>query len=81
MSKKVAVIRREHFNAAHRLFNPGWDENAKNTESFNDVREIQQHLKKAGIPLSLEADSTTSGPASIMLKDPDGNVILIDQHR
>lgn len=62
-------------------FNPGWDENAANIEKFDDVREIQQQLKSKGITLSAEADEKTSGPASIMLTDPDGNVVLIDQHR
>lgn len=62
-------------------FNPGWDENAKNLAEFNDVREIQKHLKNKGIKLSSEADETTKGPASIMLTDPDGNLILFDQHR
>ncbi len=62
-------------------FNPGWDENAKNIESFNDIREIQRHLKNNGLSLLSEADEKTSGPASLMLKDPDGNVILLDQHR
>lgn len=62
-------------------FNPGWDENAKNIESFDDVRVIQQQLKSENIELMTAADETTTGPASIMLKDPDGNLILIDQHR
>lgn len=62
-------------------FNPGWDENAKNIDPFNDIREIQKHLKSKNVPLTLEADEKTTGPASIMLTDPDGNVILIDQHR
>jgi catechol 2,3-dioxygenase-like lactoylglutathione lyase family enzyme len=62
-------------------FNPGWDENAKNIEKFDDVREIQRQLKGKGIKLTTEADEKTSGPASIMTTDPDGNVILIDQHR
>ena len=62
-------------------FNPGWDENAKNTEKFDDVREIQRQLKSNGIVLTAEADAKTTGPASLMLTDPDGNVILIDQHR
>ncbi len=62
-------------------FNPGWDENAKNTDPFDDVREIQKRLKNNNIKLSLEADETTTGPAYLMLNDPDGNVILIDQHR
>jgi lactoylglutathione lyase len=62
-------------------FNPGWDENAKNLDSFTDVREIQRHLKERGIQLQSEADETTEGPAHIMLEDPDGNQILVDQHR
>jgi catechol 2,3-dioxygenase-like lactoylglutathione lyase family enzyme len=62
-------------------FNPGWDENAQNTEDFEDVREIQRQLKLKGIKLITEAEQNTSGPASLMLADPDGNVILIDQHR
>ena len=62
-------------------FNPGWDENAKNTEAFDDVREIQKLLKKENISFTTEADEQTSGPASFMVTDPDGNVILIDQHR
>ena len=62
-------------------FNPGWDENAKNIEKFEDVREIQKHLKNKNIKLTTEADENTSGPASLMVTDPDGNVILIDQHR
>ena len=62
-------------------FNPGWDENAKNIENFDDVREIQRQLKAKGIKLTTEADEKTSGPAGIMTTDPDGNVILIDQHR
>ena len=61
-------------------FNPGWDENAQNIEKFEDVREIQKHLKSKNINLTTEADEKTSGPASIMISDPDGNVILIDQH-
>jgi len=62
-------------------FNPGWNQLAKEVESFTDVRDIQKHLKAAGLTLSKEADATTTGPEHIMLTDPDGNVILIDQHR
>jgi catechol 2,3-dioxygenase-like lactoylglutathione lyase family enzyme len=62
-------------------FNPGWDENAQNIEKFDDVREIQQKLKSKGIKLTTEADVNTSGPAGFMITDPDGNSILIDQHR
>lgn len=62
-------------------FNPGWDENGKNISKFDDVRVIQKHLKENNIKLTLEADEKTNGPAFIMLNDPDGNAILIDQHR
>lgn len=62
-------------------FNPGWDENAKEVEPFDDVREIQRRLKDKGIQLDTEIKANTSGPASIILKDPDGNTIFIDQHR
>ena len=62
-------------------FNPGWDESANNIEEFDDVREIQKELKGKGIELASETDEKTSGPGNIMLKDPDGNVIYIDQHR
>ena len=62
-------------------FNPGWDENASNIENFDDIREIQKQLKAGGLKLTSEADEKTKGPASLMLTDPDGNVILLDQHR
>ncbi|MGL5891313.1 MAG: VOC family protein [Bacteroidia bacterium] len=62
-------------------FNPGWDENAQNIDNFDDVRAIQQHLKNCGIQLATEADESTTGPAHITLTDPDGNAVLIDQHR
>lgn len=62
-------------------FNPGWDENAQNIEDFDDVRAIQEQLKNSGVQLTTEADASTSGPAYITLTDPDGNNILIDQHR
>ena len=62
-------------------FNPGWDQSGNNLDSFTDVREIQRELKARGITLSSEADDSTLGPASLMLSDPDGNQLLIDQHR
>ena len=62
-------------------FNPGWDENAGNLDNFDDIREIQKQLKNSGLTLTSEADEKTAGPASLMLADPDGNVILLDQHR
>jgi catechol-2,3-dioxygenase len=61
-------------------FNPGWNESAQTIQKFDDVREIQKQLKSKNIELVTEADEKTSGPASIMMTDPDGNVILIDQH-
>ncbi|WP_336246907.1 VOC family protein [Cognataquiflexum rubidum] len=62
-------------------FNPGWDENAAELDSFEDIRSIQKQLKSKSIPLLSEADESSSGPASLMLRDPDGNLILLDQHR
>ncbi|MDP4636677.1 MAG: VOC family protein [Crocinitomicaceae bacterium] len=62
-------------------FNPGWDVNAKNIKKFDDIRIIQKHLKSKQLTLLSEADTTTIGPASVMLTDPDGNLILFDQHR
>ena len=61
-------------------FKPGWDSNAKKLASFTDVRELQRQLKKKGVPLAKEADESTTGPASFVVMDPDGNQILIDQH-
>jgi catechol 2,3-dioxygenase-like lactoylglutathione lyase family enzyme len=61
-------------------FNPGWDGNAQKLDSFSDVRELQRQLKADGVELMGEADETTTGPAYLMLADPDGNPILIDQH-
>ena len=61
-------------------FNPGWDQNANTLDSFDDVRAIQKHLKSNSIKLEQETDENTSGPASIVLYDPDGNTILLDQH-
>ncbi len=61
-------------------FNPGWDENAQKLESFDDVRSIQASLKEQNVRLNQEADPNTTGPESIVLTDPDGNHILIDQH-
>ena len=62
-------------------FNPGWDENANTLENFDDVRQIQKHIKSKGIKIETEEIAeNTSGPASLMIIDPDGNPILIDQH-
>jgi hypothetical protein len=62
-------------------FNPGWDETANNVDNFDDIRDIQKLLKKSGLTLLSEADENSEGPASLTLTDPDGNVILLDQHR
>jgi len=62
-------------------FNPGWDQNAQNLNEFTDVRDIQQHLLTQGLTLLQSADTSTTGPAHIVLEDPDGNRIMLDQHR
>lgn len=61
-------------------FNPGWDSNAQPLAQFTDVRELQRRLKEKGVALTAEADETTQGPAYVMMIDPDGNPILLDQH-
>ncbi len=61
-------------------FNPGWNQNAETLGDFTDVRELQRQLKAQGVTMMTEADESTTGPASFMITDPDGNTILIDQH-
>lgn len=61
-------------------FNPGWNQNAEPLPSFTDIRELQRQLKAQGVQLVQEADETTTGPASFVAVDPDGNAILFDQH-
>lgn len=61
-------------------FNPGWDSNARKLETFTDVRELQRQLKAQGVTLMTEADESTTGPASFIAVDPDGNPVLVDQH-
>jgi lactoylglutathione lyase len=61
-------------------FNPGWDSNAAQVDSFTDVRDLQRQLKAQGVELLTEADETSTGPASFIAVDPDGNPILVDQH-
>lgn len=62
-------------------FNPGWDQDAAELESFTDVRDLQKALRAQGVEFEQEADETTTGPAHFVVKDPDGNPILVDQHR
>jgi len=61
-------------------FNPGWDQNAQKLGAFTDVRELQRQLKAQGVQMVSEADEKTTGPASFIAVDPDGNSILFDQH-
>jgi lactoylglutathione lyase len=61
-------------------FNPGWDQDANKLEAFTDVRDLQRELRAQGVSFKSEADESTSGPTSFMIADPDGNVILFDQH-
>ena len=62
-------------------FNPGWDQDAQPVDPFTDVRELQQGLRDAGVAFVQEADEATTGPASFIITDPDGNQIFVDQHR
>ena len=62
-------------------FNPGWNQDANNLDSFTDIRDLQKQLKAKGIEMLNEADESSVGPASFTIEDPDGNPILVDQHR
>ena len=68
------------FEANILTFNPGWDDDGKTLEEFTDIRELQRRLKAQGIEMKSEADETTTGAASFIVIDPDGNTILVDQH-
>jgi len=68
------------FSESILTFNPGWDENANEIPGFTDIRELEKQLKEKQLVFEKEIDTTNEGPASFMLKDPDGNMILIDQH-
>ncbi len=61
-------------------FNPGWNSDAQQLSEFTDVRELQRQLKERGVKMIAEADESSTGPASFMTVDPDGNTILVDQH-
>lgn len=61
-------------------FNPGWDRSCNTLPDFDDVRDIQRLLKERGVSLAVSADEKGTGPGFIVLADPDGNPILIDQH-
>ena len=61
-------------------FNPGWTKDKETRKDFQDVRELQRTLKERGIKIATEADESTEGPASFVMADPDGNMILFDQH-
>jgi catechol 2,3-dioxygenase-like lactoylglutathione lyase family enzyme len=62
-------------------FNPGWDADAQEVDPFTDVRKLQAKLREQGVTFTEEADETTSGPAHFVCVDPDGNPVLVDQHR
>ena len=70
----------DHLPSNTLTFNPGWDGNAQKLDAFTDVRELQRRLKAQGVAFTAEADESTTGPASFMVVDPDGNPILVDQH-
>ena len=61
-------------------FNPGWDSSAQALAAFTDVRELQRALRAQGVAFEQQADEDTTGPASFVIVDPDGNPILVDQH-
>lgn len=81
MGDKVIGLFQGMFDRNMLTFNPGWTQAAENLDGFTDIRDLQAAFEARGLTLDARADETTTGPASIMLTDPDGNPILIDQHR
>ncbi|MEM1388075.1 MAG: VOC family protein [Pseudomonadota bacterium] len=81
MGDKVLGLFQGMFEGNLLTFNPGWTQGAENVDNFTDIRALQQAFKERGLSLVSEADPDSSGPASCVLQDPDGNQILIDQHR
>ncbi len=79
-SDKVIGLFQGMFEKNILTFNPGWDQDAKPVGTFTDVRELQRQLKAQGLPLATEADEASTGPASFVVIDPDGNPVLVDQH-
>ena len=61
-------------------FNPGWDSSAQKLSTFTDIRDLQRQLRAQGVQFQQQADENTTGPASFVAVDPDGNPILVDQH-
>lgn len=61
-------------------FNPGWDENAQKVDGFDDIRSIQKNLLSKNIEILNPVDENSAGPANLMITDPDGNMIMLDQH-
>ncbi|WP_424966722.1 VOC family protein [Dinoroseobacter sp. S375] len=81
MGDKVIGLFQGMFEKNMLTFNPGWTQDAAPLEQFTDIRALQAALKVRGLTPKTEIDPESTGPASIMLEDPDGNPILIDQHR
>ncbi|MEO0387047.1 MAG: VOC family protein [Pseudomonadota bacterium] len=81
MGDKVIGLFEGMFDKPMLTFNPGWSQGAENLDRFTDIREIQKALKAQGIQPEPECDPASTGPASLVVTDPDGNPILIDQHR
>ena len=87
-SQKWLIMRNDHviglfqgmFENNILTFNPGWNQDAQPLNDFTDIRELQRQLKARGISMITEADESSTGPASLMIADPDGNTILLDQH-
>jgi predicted enzyme related to lactoylglutathione lyase len=68
------------FEANIITFNPGWDQNRNTLESFSDDRELLRDFEAQGSNIVQKSISSEHGPSSFSIEDPDGNLILIDQH-
>lgn len=61
-------------------FTPGWNQDTESLKSFTDIRVLHDNFKSQGIKNIQNSIKNTSGPWSFSITDPDGNIILIDQH-
>ena len=76
----IGLFQGPQFTRNMLTFNPGWDRTGSTLPEFDDVRDIQRTLKERGLAPTAAADESSTGPASMVPMDPNGNQILIDQH-
>ena len=66
------------FDAPMLTFNPGLTQDMGTSTDFTDVREVARALTEAGVEPAAPPEPGT-GPAHLVVLDPDGHRILVDQ--